>query len=415
MLSALFPRAHARYVSLPVLGGAWEGFCAWLHGVGYPRDAIRRRVQGGRLLESIFHRRRVRSLDQFTVSELQSLVPRPTRWSEQLAYTLARSLTKYLGQQGRLASAPTTPTRVRVAAYGRYLESVRGLAQATVARHDQTVSEFLRFLDCDAHPEKLRGLTVADIEGFIIQSGRRLGRVSMQHVTARLRSFLRFLAAKGEAPLGLDAQVDSPRCFRGERLPRALPWESVRSLLRSIDRSTPKGRRDYAMMLLIATYGLRVGEVAALTLEDVSWRSRQIRVPRPKVGSSLPLPLTDEVATALMDYLRLGRPSSPTYRHLFLRVRIPLGPIKSTAVCDAFDVWAAHARIPLPPGSGGPHCLRHSLAMHLLRQGTSVKTIGDLLGHRSAESTCVYLRLQVEDLRNVALPLPDPVAGEEGE
>lgn len=165
------------------------------------------------------------------------------------------------------------------------------------------------------------------------------------------------------------------------------------------------------MFLLIATYGLRVSEIAALKLDDVSWRSQQIRVPRPKVGTPLLLPLTDEVATALLDYLRHGRAAS-AHRHLFLRVRIPAGPIKSTAVCDAFDVWARRAGIQLPKGAAGPHCLRHSLAMHLLRQRTSVKTIGDLLGHRSVESTCVYLRLQVEDLRDVALPLPRAAAGE---
>jgi len=267
------------------------------------------------------------------------------------------------------------------------------------------MAEFLRFLEYDADPRRLRVLKIAQVDAFLAQKGRRLGRASMQKVTAMLRSFLRFLTADGEVPTGLDAQVDSPRCFRGERLPRALPWTAVRKLLCSIDRSTPKGRRDYAMMLLIATYGLRVSEVAALRIDDVSWRSRQIRVPRPKVGTPLLQPLTDEVATALLDYVRHGRGCSP-HRHIFLRVRVPIGPLKSTAVSDAFDVWADRAGIQLPaPGAGGPHCLRHSLAVHLLRQGTSVKTIGALLGHRSAESTCVYLRLQVEDLRHVALPL----------
>lgn len=159
------------------------------------------------------------------------------------------------------------------------------------------------------------------------------------------------------------------------------------------------------MVLMIATYGLRASEIAALRLDDVCWRSRQIRVPRPKIGSPLSLPLTDEVATSLVEYLRHGRPPS-TDRHLFLRVRIPIGPIESTAVCDVFEAWTRHADIRLPSGAGGPHCLRHSLAVHLLRRQTSMKTIGDLLGHRSAESTSVYLRLQVEDLRDVALPIP---------
>lgn len=411
MLSSIFPRAHGRYASLPLLGGLWEGFCDWLHQRGYPTDAIRRRVQAGPLLENALRSRRVRSLDRLTASDLRSLRPLQTRWTEQLAYSLARSLTQYLEERGELASTPITLTGARVTAYCRYLEKVRGLAPSTVVRNGRRISEFLRVLDYDAHPQRLHGLKIADVETFITNAGHRLGRASMQKVTATLRSFLRFLAAEGEVPSGLDAHIDSPRCFREERLPRALPWASVRSLLRSIDRSTPKGRRDYAMLLLIAAYGLRVSEIAALKLDDLSWRSQQIRVPRPKVGTPLLLPLTDEVATALLDYLRRRRASS-THRHLFLRVRIPPGPIQATAVSDAFDVWAARAGIQLPKRTGGPHCLRHSLAVHLLRQGTSVKTIGDLLGHRSAESTCVYLRLQVEDLRDVALPLPQVVAPE---
>ena len=133
----------------------------------------------------------------------------------------------------------------------------------------------------------------------------------MEHVIAALRTFLRFLAVKGKVTPGLDAQVDSPRIYRGERLPRALAWETVRMLLRSIDRTTPKGRRDYAMFLLIATYGLRASEVRTLDLDDIGWRARQIRFPRPKVGTPLLLPLTDEVGTTLIDYLRQGRPPRP--------------------------------------------------------------------------------------------------------
>jgi len=408
VLTALFPRAHARYASLPLLGGVWDGLCIWLRRRGYPASAIRRRIQAGRLLEEWLCERGVRSLRQCTAAELRALAPAPVRWTDHLACALVRSLTDYLEERGELSPSSTTPTDERVAEYRRYLEGVRGLALSTLVREGRRVSDFLRFLEHDARPERLAELKAADVDAFIALAGRRLGRASMQKLTATLRSFLKYLEAGGKTPLGLRAQIDSPRCFRGERLPRSIPWESVRLLLRSVDRSSAKGLRDYAMLLLIATYGLRVSEVAALTLDHVLWRSRQIRVPRPKVGTPLLLPLTDEVATALLDYLRLGRTPSQ-YRHLFLRVRVPAGPIKATAVSDAFDVWVKRCGIQLVWGAAGPHCLRHSLAVHLLREGTPVKTIGDLLGHRSAESTCVYLRLQIEDLRDVALSLPQAV------
>jgi integrase len=167
------------------------------------------------------------------------------------------------------------------------------------------------------------------------------------------------------------------------------------------------GRRDYAIFLLIATYGLRTSEVAGLRLDDVEWRASRLRVRRPKTRTPLVLPLTDAVGAALLDYLRHARPPRPACRALFLRVRAPAGPLARTGVTEAFQGWTRRSRLPIP--YHGPHCLRHSLAVHLLRQGTSLKAIGDLLGHRSPESTCVYLRLDVEDLRDAALPLPPAV------
>ena len=327
-----------------------------------------------------------------------------------MAHALARSLAHYLTERGELACARPTPTAQLVDTYRAYLKRVRGLAPATVNRCATIAADLLHSLHYDQHPQRLGTLDVAQIDAFLTKAGQRLGRASMQKVSAVLRSFLRFLAAEGTIPPGLEEHIESPRQYRGERLPRALPWEDVLRLLRSVDRATAKGRRDYAMLLLIATYGLRVGEVARLELEDIAWRDRHICIPRPKVGTSLLLPLTDEVASALLAYLRHDRPES-IHRRVFLRVREPQGPIESTAICDAFDAWAARAGIRLPQ-LGGAHCLRHALAMHLLRQATPIKTIGDLLGHRSVESTGVYLRLDVEDLRDVALPLPSEVEPE---
>jgi site-specific recombinase XerD len=138
-------------------------------------------------------------------------------------------------------------------------------------------------------------------------------------------------------------------------------------------------------------------------LEDIHWREEWIRVPPCKNGISVHLPLTESVGTALLDYLRRGRPLSQR-REVFLRARAPAGVLKPTAITEAFQAWSRRSGLKIP--YQGPHCLRHSLAVRLLREGTSLKAIGDLLGHRTAESTCVYLRLDTEDLREVALSVP---------
>ena len=200
--------------------------------------------------------------------------------------------------------------------------------------------------------------------------------------------------------------IDTPRLYRHENLPRALPWETVEALLQSVDRDTAIGLRDYTLLFLIATYGLRVSEVAALTLDDIPWREGWLQVPRCKTHSVLQLPLTNTVGSALVHYLREARPRQIPCRALFLRSRLPIVALGRNAVSMVFDRWAKRSGLTIP--FHGAHCLRHAYAVHLLRSGASLKTIGDLLGHRDSESTCVYLHLATEELREVALPLPTP-------
>ena len=408
MLTSLFPNTHNRYTSLPVLGGVLDELCSWLDHRGYPRDAVCRRIEAAPLLDRCFREQQIESLSGYTADRLRACFPRQKRWTPQVACALGRSLLSYLEERGSLASAPATASEQLIQAYSEYLQRVRGLASSTVARHAIIASSFLRHLRYDDDPQRLVHIPLIEIETFVAEASTRVGRVTMQKVIAIMRSFLRFLGASGKTQTGLDRCLESPRHYRGERLVRALAWDDILRLLRTIDSSTVKGCRDYAMLLLIATYGLRRSEVAALATHDVQWRARVIRVPRPKIGTPLAMPLTDEVATALVAYLRLRQGADSSERKLFLRVRAPRGPIEATAVGDAFDYWAERAGIRVP-GHGGPHCLRHGVAMHLLRNGTPLKTIGDVLGHRSVESTGVYLRLQVEDLRSVALSLPSNV------
>lgn len=405
MLVELYPRLHARFSSLPLLGPHVDDFVVWMHAQGYPRLPIRLRVRETPRVEARLRRRGVRKVEDLSAAKLLAIAPRESQDDIYLGAAV-RSLARYFEARGLLVSPPMTPGEILVGEYRAHLGHVRGLSEATIAQHASTVSELLALLRYDVDSDALRRLAIDRIDAFVETVASRVGRESLQHTVAHVRSFLRFLVGRGDVASGLESAIDTPRVYRGERLPRSLSWETVQSFLKAIDRSTPKGRRDYAMFLLITTYGLRTSEVAALRLDDIDWRAARLRAPRPKSKTPIVLPLSKEVGAAIAHYLRRDRPPL-SYREVFLRVRAPVGPILPTAVTNAFQTWTRRGRLAIP--YQGPHCLRHSLALHLLRQGTSIKVIGDLLGHRSSEATCVYLRLHVDDLRDAALEVPAEV------
>lgn len=394
------------------------GYGTWLLKRGYSTDRAREYFRAAPRLARQLQQRGVRSLSGLTRARLLACAPADSQADPDLA-ALVRQFDRYLDAELLLfPPRAVSGLEQRLTAYTTYLAQVRGFACSTCTYHRRTVTEFLTHVGYEKTPTRLAALTGRDLETFLCAVGPRQTRASLQHVVSHLRAFLRYLASAGEIPAGLETQIDTPRVYRGEQLPRALPWDTVQALLKAIDRTTPMGRRDYAMLLLIATYGLRACEVVTLTLDDVEWRARRLRIPQRKTRASLWLPLTDDVGTALLEYLRHGRAAlalrrqrvpfrggpPPTYRELFLRHRTPVGVLKPTAIGEAFQAWSKRSGLAIP--FHGPHCLRHSYAVYLLRSGISLKTIGDLLGHRTLESTCVYLRLAVEDLRDVALDLP---------
>ena len=383
-----------------------DAFAKWLLGQGYTRARVRRHVRGARRADLALRRRGCGSLRDITREALSACLPKDTRDDPDLASTL-RLLERYLDTEKVFPMPRPNQEESLLTEYATYLETVRGLAPPTIAQHLRTSRELLDHVHCEVDPGRLGDLTRSDIETFVRVSGERLGRRSLQNAVAQLRSFLRFLSGRGQVAAGLEGQIDTPRVYRGERLPRSLPWGIVQESLRSIERAKRPGLRDYAIFLLMVTYGLRASEVVALKLDDIEWRADRILVPQPKAAQRLVLPLTDAVGQALVDYLRRARPTL-AYREVFLRGRAPAGPLRPTAVGEAFQAWTRRSGLTIP--FQGPHCLRHSYAVHLLRQGVALKTIGDLLGHRSAESTCVYIRLAVEDLRDVALCLPAEAA-----
>ncbi len=410
MLEEVVPRATGRYRWLPLLGASTENFVRWLAARGYRKTTLGDMIPALARIDRWLRQHGVERLADIDPVILEQCWEAFRRRTCQRS-AVVRALGQYLDSQGlvRKLQKPLTPSEHLAAEYARHLETARGLARSTIESHARSATRFLEYVGYDVDPARLQTVAGIPIEAFVRDQARRLRRTSLQQLIAQLRGFLRFMATRDEALSTLATSIDTPRIYSQEQLPRALPWETVQALLESIDRGTAQGMRDYAMIFLMATYGLRVGEIAALTLEDIQWRQRRLSVPRTKVRSRLVLPLTDRAGAVILDYLRAARPCGIACRHLFVSGRAPIGPLTRAAVSNAFGRRARRSGLKIP--FAGAHCLRHSYALHLLHSGMSVKLIGDLLGHQSAGSTCVYLRLATEDLRQVPLAVPlTPVA-----
>lgn len=404
MLRSLYPRAHRRYLSLPLLGSIADGLDDWLVSNGYTELSRKNAICELRHVDAELRRRRIKEIPQLTRAVFHDCWRSLLKKYPRCAAT-ARALERYLTTNGlTVAGRPTIVTStasILIEEYANFLSEVRGLAASTISRHRYTTRCFLQHLD--EEDIRLKTVQASQIECYVSKAGKRLSRATLHNEISVLRVFLRFLATDGRAPEGLASQIDTPRLYRLEQLPRSLPWETVRALLRSIDRSSATGLRDYAMFLLMATYGLRSSEVAAITLDDIRWRQDSLRIHQSKTSSLLELPLTEEVSCALVKHLK-RTPPQPPYRNIFLRMRAPLRLMKSTAIAEAFRSLIRKSGLDV--SLQGPHCLRHALATHLLKKGTPLKTIGDILGHRSPASTSTYLRLAMEDLREVPLRVP---------
>jgi site-specific recombinase XerD len=216
-----------------------------------------------------------------------------------------------------------------------------------------------------------------------------------------LRSFFRFLRLRGDIAIDLGASIPKIAQWHWSTLPKSLKAEEVESLLGSCDQDTISGQRDYTILLLLARLGLRAGEVVAMTLDDIDWEAGHLRV-RGKGGREDLLPISPDVGKALAHYLRHGRPRCAT-RRVFVRMHAPRrGFTTSVAICDV--VRRALARSGIDSPRKGAHLLRHSLATEMLRKGSSLAEIGELLRHRLPDTTAIYAKVDIVALRALALP-----------
>ena len=351
--------------------------------------------------------RKVRDLDEAAMCDCLRRVGRRGYGKNAGASTLRR----LLGMLRRIGAAPPPKTDLPgqmeqlIGRYERFLLDERNLMPDSIAHVRLFARRFLteRF---GAGALELSTLRASDVTGFIQRHAHDHGPLQARHLVRETRSFLRYLYYKGLVDADLSLAVPKVARWRLSTLPKHLPAADVRQVLRHCDRKTALGRRDYAILLLLSRLGLRAGEVVKLRLEDIDWENARITIcGKGGKWSQLPLPL--DVAKAIAHYLRDDRPRCAS-RRLFIRDYAPIDGFQGRNAI-ASVVKRALKRAGVISARKGAHLLRHSLATDMLRKGASLDEIGEVLRHRSSDSTAIYAKVDLKSLRALALPWPGGV------
>jgi integrase/recombinase XerD len=321
------------------------------------------------------------------------------------AFTLQRFL-DFLCQQGVIPKKTTpraqTPVELLADEFRAYLRQERVLAETTVINYLGFIRRFLKDRFADGEVD-LSALCAADVVGFVERQAVSLHRQRAQVMTTALRSFLQYARYRGALKMDLAAAVPTVANWAMASIPRFISPDQIELVLTHCNRQTAIGRRDYAILLLLARLGLRGGEVVTLTLDDIDWEAGYISICG-KGGQRNTLPLPVDVGEAVAAYLKNGRPSADN-RCLFLRRQAPAVGFRGPAAISSL-VLRALRRAGIDSPHKGAHLFRHSLATGMLGQGASLAEIGELLRHRSPQTTTIYAKVDLGSLRTLALPWP---------
>jgi site-specific recombinase XerD len=327
-------------------------------------------------------------------------VPRPEMGKE-----IRRPIESFLevvvaDYRGRGRRRFADPFSKAVPGFFDYLADERGLRPASINSYRFYLDRFQAYLHRIGVVE-LSELSPLILSSFVAERcAQGLAKTTVREGCGVLRVFLRFAHRQGHLLRDLSDVVEWPQAYRLSSVPRSISWAEVAKVLAGVDRRTPCGKRDYAILLLLVSYGLRSREIAALSLDDIDWKRERLSIPERKAGHHTAFPLSAAVGEALVDYLRHGRPET-TAREVFLRAVAPVRPLGPDAVssCARAHLLAAGVQAPRL----GSHTLRHTAVQRLVDADFSLKDIGDFVGHASPASTGIYAKVAVESLRQVAL------------
>ena len=310
-----------------------------------------------------------------------------------------RVATEWVRFLGRLEEPEedAVPFTVLIEAFATCMRHERGLSSKTISQYTWFVHQFGQWFSTQEH--SFSDVRVGDVDAFLTFCGQRWCRVSVATAAKALRAFFRYAAHQHWCTAGIAAAIESPRLFQHETLPAGPTWSEVQQLLAQTHTERPRDIRDHAIVMLFAIYGLRSGEVSALRIDQLDWAHEQIMIGRPKQRCSQVYPLTQELGTALIRYLRDVRPRCER-REVFLTLRAPWRPLSAGALHHLTRTRLAQGGYVGP--HQGPHTLRHACAAHLVACNLSLTEIGDHLGHRSPSATRTYAKVDMQRLREVA-------------
>ena len=376
------------------IGADVERYVVWLDAQGYRPRSVLRRVPMVVAFGEFARARGARSVQDLP-EHVEPFVRHWLAGSRSARAGLAKEVRGPVEQMLRVVLADFEGTGRRrhdvpfadtVPGFFEYLTAERGLRPASILAYRHYLSRLDAFL---AGVEATVGeLSPALLSAFVTERSRAgMAKSTVRDTCGVLRVFLRYAHREGVLGRDLSDTVEWPQVYRLSTVPRSITWAEVGTVLAAVDRRTPSGKRDYAMLLLLVTYGLRAREVTALSLDHIDWKRERLAVPERKAGHSTAFPLSPVVGAALADYLQHGRPPTED-RHVFFRAAAPVLPIGTAAVSACARRYLLLAGIAVPrPGS---HTLRHTCVQRLVDDGFSLKTIGDFVGHRSAKSTEIY-------------------------
>lgn len=374
----------ARGYSLSMLKKIAWVLLAVAHGINIDRGAVTVRD----IQQAVDGRTRFKRMPehaQDSSSYRQLFVGIATKWLQSLGYLVSFQEDEY-------------PFSAQVDIFAHYLLEERGLSPVTVSTRCERLAWFFKSLNPPR--DSLHAISVNDIDTFIETKGKQgWKRSSLASLTSSLRSFFRYAEGQAWCSKGIAAIIESPRLYVREGLPKGPSWEIVQQLLDNTRSDYPADIRAHAILILLAVYGLRRGEVASLTLDDIDWVGEQLTVRRPKQRHTQCYPLLPAFAEAIVRYLRDVRPDCQ-HRALFLTLSAPIRPLSAASITPIVNQRLRTQGVSSAPR--GPHCLRHACAEHLLASGFSLKQIGDHLGHQTVNSTLYYTKVDLPGLRQVA-------------